>query len=154
MVLTLWHADLIREVASPEDPDALIISVLICIVTLTSFGMAFPYTMLLIFHCTLLSQGETTYTYVQNAQKAELKLRRERTALAASTKSQTSSSSSLSSSSSTTTTTTAVPKSSEMTSLHHVEAGINAGELELLREDDSPPPGQLIVDASPDQWNA
>jgi hypothetical protein len=44
------------------DPDALVVTALIVVVALTSLCIAFPFSMLLFFHFTLISSGETTYT--------------------------------------------------------------------------------------------
>jgi len=80
LMLTLWHPELEAKTSSPDDPDALVGHAAAVVLVLGSLGMGFPFAMLLLFHGTLLRTGETTYTYIQNAQKKEMKARKERQA--------------------------------------------------------------------------
>lgn len=78
LLLTLWHQDLEAKTAGPDDPDALVAHTAAALLVLGSLGMGFPFVMLLLFHATLLRSGETTYTYIQNAQKKEYSARKQR----------------------------------------------------------------------------
>jgi len=77
------HSDLVYRTSSPDDPDALIAHVGAVVLAFGSIGMGFPFAMLLAFHVTLLQSGETTYSYIQNAQKREFRARKERAAASA-----------------------------------------------------------------------
>jgi hypothetical protein len=78
----LRHADLVYRTGSPDDPGALVAHVGAVVLAFGSLGMGFPFAMLLAFHVTLLRSGETTYSYIQNAQKREFRARKERAAAA------------------------------------------------------------------------
>lgn len=80
---TTRHSDLVYRTSSPDDPDALVAHVGAVVLAFGSIGMGFPFAMLLAFHVTLLQSGETTYSYIQNAQKREFRARKERAAASA-----------------------------------------------------------------------
>ena len=55
--------------SSKADPDALVPACGVVIIMVVSLGIGFPFAMLLLFHGTLLSTGQSTYSYIQNAQR-------------------------------------------------------------------------------------
>jgi len=80
LLLTLWHPTLAARTASDVDPGALAGHAAALICAVGSLGMGFPFSMLLAFHVTLIRTGESTYSYIQNAQKREYRARKSRTA--------------------------------------------------------------------------
>ena len=76
LMITVWHDGFVDRTSSKADPDGLVPAAGAFIVMLVSLGIGFPFTMLLLFHGTLLSTGQSTYSYIQNAQREHQRAQR------------------------------------------------------------------------------